>query len=170
MTDKEQSQFLTRFNQGKAAFDRGQYRQSIGEFEGALQLTTVGSKQGGEAQLWLAMAYQAAGDIETAKQLCRKLVRHPHPDCRKQSQQVLAILQAPRLARPPEWLTPIPDLTNQENTRPAIAPRRRPRRPKAEPAPIQFEDPRRLNTRDNGFILVAIAFLVVLLGVTYWLS
>ena len=170
MTETVQSQFLTRFSQGQAAFDRGQYRQSIGEFEAALQLTTVGSKQGGEAQLWLAMAYQAAGDTETAKQLCRKLIRHPHPDCRQQSQQVLAILQAPQLARPAEWMTPIPDLTNQENSRPVIAQMRRPRRPKPEPSPIQFEDTRRMNTRDNGFILAAIAFILALLGVTYWLS
>jgi len=170
MTENDQNQFLTRFNQGQADFDRGQYRQSIGEFEAALKCTTVGSKQGGEAQLWLAMAYQAAGDTDTAKQLCRKLVRHPDVDCRKQSQQVLAILQAPRLARPPEWLTPIPDLTAQENSRPAPAQMRRPRRPKPEPSPIQFEDPRGMNTRDNGFILVAIAFILALLGVTYWLS
>jgi len=170
MTENDQSQFLTRFNQGKTAFDRGQYRQSIAELEAALKLTTIGSKQGGEAQLWLAMAYQAAGDIEKAKELCRKLVRHPHPDCRKQSQQVLAILQAPQLVRPPEWLTSIPDLTNQENTKPVSAQMRRPRRPKPEPSAIQFEDTRRMNTRDNGFILAAITFIVILLGLTYWLS
>jgi tetratricopeptide (TPR) repeat protein len=170
MTVNDQSQFVERFNQGKVSFDRGQYRQSIAEFEAALKLITVGSKQGGEAQLWLAMAYQAAGDTDTAKQLCRKLIRHPHPDCRKQSQQVLAILQAPQLARPAEWMTPIPDLTNQENVRPVTAQMRRPRRPKPEPSPIQFEDTRRMNTRDNGFILAAIALIVLLLGATYWLS
>ncbi len=170
MTVNDQNQFLTSFNQGKAAFDRGQYRQSIGEFETAVKLSTLGSKPGGEAQLWLAMAYQAAGDTDTAKDLCRKLIRHPHPDCRKQSQQVLAILQAPQLNRPAEWLTPIPDLTNQENTRPVNAQMRRPRRPKPEPSPIRFEDTRRMNTRDNGFILAAIALIVILLGVTYWLS
>jgi tetratricopeptide (TPR) repeat protein len=170
MTEHDQNPFLNRFNQGQAAFDRGQYRQSIGEFEAALKCTTVGSKQGGEAQLWLAMAYQAAGDTDTAKQLCRKLIHHPDIDCRKQSQQVLAILQAPLLARPAEWMTPIPDLTRQENTQPVNAPLRRPRRPKPEPPPIKFEDTRRMNTRENGFMLAAIAVILALLGATYWFS
>lgn len=170
MTTGDRSPFLQEFDDGRAAFDRGQYRQSIAAFERAMKLTTAGSKQGGEAQLWLVMAYQAAGDLDKAKQLCRKLIRHPHPDCRKQSQQVLAILQAPRLARPAEWMTPIPDLTNQENTRPASPPMRRPRRSKPAPSPIQFEDTQGMNTRDNGFILAAIAVILALLGVTYWWS
>lgn len=163
-------QFEQKFNQGREAFDRGQYRQSIAQFEEALKLTKAGSRQGGEVQLWLAMAHQAKGDITGAKNICRKLIRHPHPDCRKQSQQVLEILQAPQLARPAEWLTSIPDLTNQENAKPNVAQTRRRRRTKPEPAAIQFEDTRRMNTRDNGFILVTIAFLLLLLGVTYWLS
>jgi tetratricopeptide (TPR) repeat protein len=170
MTANEQSQFLASFNQGKAAFERGQYRQSVAAFETAVKYSTLGSKRGGEAQLWLAMAHQAAGDADKAKKLCRPLIRHPDPDCRKQSQQVLAILQAPRLARPAEWMTPIPDLTDQENARPVTAQMRRPRRSKPEPSPIQFEDTRRMNTRDNGFILAAIALIVILFGATYWLS
>jgi hypothetical protein len=170
MTVTDQSQFLASFTEGKAAFDGGHYRQSIAAFETAMKHSSLGSKQGGEAQLWLAMAYQAAGDTDKAKQLCRKLVRHPHPDCRKQSQQVLAILQAPQLARPAEWLTPIPDLTNQENTRPLTAQMRRPRHPKPAPSPIQFEDTRRMNTRDNGFMLAAIALILLLLGAAFWLS
>ncbi|MCT0253348.1 MULTISPECIES: tetratricopeptide repeat protein [unclassified Synechocystis] len=171
MVANSQGQFEQKFEEGKAAFDRGRYRQSIVLFEEAVKLSPGASRRGGEAQLWLAMAHQAAGDVTTAKQICRRLVRHPHPECRKQGQQVLEILQAPQLTRPKEWLTPIPDLTNQENSKPAT-PRmvRRSGRSKPEPPPIRFEDTRRMNTKDNGFIFAAIAFLAVLLGVTYWWS
>ncbi|MBD2653599.1 tetratricopeptide repeat protein [Synechocystis sp. FACHB-383] len=165
-----QGQFEQKFEEGKGAFDQGRYRQSIALFEEAVKLSAGASRRGGEAQLWLAMAHQASGDLTTAKQICRKLVRHPHPECRKQGQQVLEILQAPQLTRPKEWLTPIPDLTDQENTKPSTPRMARRRRRQPEPAPIQFEDTRRMNTKDNGFIFTAIAFLAVLLGVTYWLS
>lgn len=170
MGSEHQNQFEQKFEEGKAAFDRGRYRQSIGLFEEAVKLSAGASRRGGEAQLWLAMAHQASGDVATAKQICRKLVRHPHPECRKQGQQVLEILQAPQLTRPKEWLTPIPDLTDQENTKPPTPRMARRRRRPPEPTPIQFEDTRQMNTKDNGFIFAAIAFLAILLGVTYWLS
>jgi tetratricopeptide (TPR) repeat protein len=170
MGSEHQSQFEQKFEEGKTAFDRGRYRQSISLFEEAVKLSAGASRRGGEAQLWLAMAHQASGDVATAKQICRKLVRHPHPECRKQGQQVLEILQAPQLTRPKEWLTPIPDLTDQENAKPTTPRMARRRRRPPEPTPIQFEDTRKMNTKDNGFIFAAIAFLAVLLGVTYWLS
>ena len=47
--------FATAFQAGKFAFDRGQYRQAIEHFEAALSKTTLGTRQGGEAQLWMAM-------------------------------------------------------------------------------------------------------------------
>ncbi len=170
MSDPPPIPFEQSFQQGKEAFDRGLYRQAIAEFEAAMKATTVGSRKGGEAQVWLAMAYQAAGDTDTAKKLCRKLTHHPHPDCRKESQQVLAILQAPKLERPAEWMTPIPDLSNQVNQDRPRPQMRRPRKPKPPPSPIQFEDTSRMNTRDNGFVFVAIAFLLLLLGGAVWLS
>jgi tetratricopeptide (TPR) repeat protein len=170
MTVDNQAQFEQKFKEGQAAFDQGRYRKSVGFFEDAVKLSAGASRQGGEAQLWLAMAYQAAGDLPMAKQICRKLIHHPHSECRKQGQQVLEILQAPQLARPAEWLTPIPDLTNQENIKQSTAQMRRSRRPKPKPSPIQFEDTRRMNTKDNGFIFATIVFLVILLGITYWLS
>ena len=170
MNADNQAQFAQRFDEGRAAFDQGRYRKSIVFFEEAVKLSAGASRQGGEAQLWLAMAHQAAGDLPMAKQICRKLIHHPHSECRKQGQQVLEILQAPQLVRPKEWLTPIPDLTSQENAKPSTAQMRRSRRTKPEPSPIQFEDTSRMNTRDNGFIFAAIAFLGLLLGITYWLS
>lgn len=164
-------EFEQKFNQGREAFDRGQYRQSVLCFEAAIQCTKLATKQGGEAQLWLAMAHQAAGDLASAKQICRKLIRHPHADCRKQGQQVLEILQAPTLVRPAEWLTPIPDLSRQENLQPTLGKMRRRSRPSSPPLPpIQFEDTRRMNTKDNGFIFGTIGFLLLLLGASYWLS
>ncbi|BFM40163.1 tetratricopeptide repeat protein [Synechocystis sp. LKSZ1] len=169
MSDSSAS-FREQFQAGRDAFERGQYRQSITAFEAALKLTSLGSREGGETQLWLVMAYQAAGDLSEARNLCRKLTRHPDPDCRKQSKQVLYILEAPRLARPKEWLTEIPDLSQTEGQRPAYVQFQRAKKEKPPPSPIYFEDTSRINTRDNGFILVAIALAVVLIGGLIWFA
>lgn len=162
--------FQEQFQAGRAAFERGQYRQSITAFEAALKLTSLGSREGGESQLWLVMAYQAAGQWSEARNLCRKLSRHPHPDCRKQSKQVLYILQAPRLARPREWLTEIPDLGQTEGQRPAYVQFQQAKKEKKPPSPIYFEDPRGMNTQDNGFILATIALGILLIGGLVWFS
>ena len=60
--------------------------------------------------MWLVTAYQAVGRLQNASALCQTLTRHPHPDIRKQSQEVLYILQAPKLKLTEEWMIKIPDL------------------------------------------------------------
>jgi len=162
--------FHQKLQAGQQALDRGQYRQSIEELQNALQYISLGSKPGGEAQLWLVMAYQAAGQISEARNLCRKLTRHPHPDLRKQSKQILYILEAPRLARPREWMTEIPDLTRSEEQTPRYAASRRSRKSAPEPSPIVFEDTRRMNTQDNGFIVVTLVLILLIVGSTLWFS
>ncbi|MEB3175185.1 MAG: tetratricopeptide repeat protein [Cyanobacteriota bacterium] len=161
--------FEERFQAGKDAFEGGRYRLSVEALEEAVQLTNLGSRQGGEAQLWLVLAYQASGQLKEARTLCRKLTRHPHPDCRKNSKNVLYILEAPQLNRPKEWLTEIPDLTQTENSQPTYAaPAKSSQRRKENLSPIRFEDLSRMNTRDNGFVAAALvlgAALLLMLGV-----
>ncbi|MGL5035435.1 MAG: tetratricopeptide repeat protein [Microcystaceae cyanobacterium] len=162
--------FQSKLQAGKQALDRGQYRLSVEELEAAIALVNLGSKQGGEAQLWLVMAYQAAGRLAEAQSLCRKLIHHPDPELKKQGKQVLYILQAPSLSRPKEWMTEIPDLTQPDAHRPSyVRAKGSPPKPK-ETSPIVFEDTRRMNTKDNGFIGAAIALILLLLAGTLWLT
>jgi hypothetical protein len=118
------------------------------------------------------MAYQALGKLPEAINLCRKLTRHPDGELRKQSKQVLFILEAPQLVRPKEWMTEIPDLNQMDaNTSPSIVQAAKNRR-RSQPPPsvIRFEDTSKMNTQDNGFVVVVLLFLLLLLGGTIWFS
>jgi tetratricopeptide (TPR) repeat protein len=165
-----QTLFHEKLQAGKLAFDRGQYRLSIDDFKTALSLVNLSSKQGGEAQLWLVMAYQAAGDLDTARSLCRKLTHHPQAELRKQGKQVLSILEAPRLARPKEWMTEIPDLADMTASPPSYVQGTGKKRTAKTVSPIQFEDRSKMNTQDNGFIVLAIGIVLFLIGGAVWFS
>ncbi|MGP0128668.1 MAG: hypothetical protein ACTMUB_05210 [cyanobacterium endosymbiont of Rhopalodia musculus] len=62
----------------------------------------MSSQLGGEVQMWLVTAYQAVGRLHHAITLCQTLTCHPCSDIRKQSKEILYILQAPKLKRPEE--------------------------------------------------------------------
>jgi len=96
---------------GKDALDKGFYRQSLDYFNQAKELISENTRQGGDLQIWLITAYQALGKEEEAIALCQKLTIHPNFIIKKQAKDLLYILQAPRLQRPKEWMTEIPDLT-----------------------------------------------------------
>lgn len=109
MTNQENFDQL--YTLGKEAFDKGLYRQSLEYLTQAQTLIPEGTRQGGEVQIWIITAYQALGQAEEAIALCQKLTTHPHYQLRKQAQDLLFILNAPRLERPQKWMTEIPDLS-----------------------------------------------------------
>ncbi len=172
MVSKSSSQFSEKFQQGKLALERGQYRLSVENLEEAIKLIPLGSREGGEANLWLVMAYQAASKLPQAISLCRRLTRHPDVELRKQSKQVLYILEAPQLARPKEWMTEIPDLNQvaANTSSPLIQSTKSSARATPVSSAIRFEDTSRINTKDNGFILVALGILLLILARISWLS
>ena len=172
MVSKSPNEFQETFQAGKLALERGQYRLSVENLEKAVKFVTLGSREGGEARLWLAMAYQAMGKYPEATSICRKLTRHPNAELRKQSKQVLYILEAPQLVRPKEWMTEIPDLNQvASNNSPSIVQAAKNRRRSVPPpSAIRFEDTSKMNTQDNGFVVVVLLFLLLLLGGTIWFS
>ncbi len=156
------------YRNGQAAFERGDYQQSVVCLTAALAEVEARSKLGGEMQLWLVTAYEASGNLPAAIDLCAQLMSHPSIETRQESKRILYILQAPALVRREEWVTKIPDLKDLEENNRALgssAPRPTrfaPRRQIMKP-PI---DPREINTSDNGFIVV---MLVVGLAIGGWL-
>ncbi|MEM1366748.1 MAG: hypothetical protein AAGG02_01790 [Cyanobacteria bacterium P01_H01_bin.15] len=98
------------FRAGRLAFESGAYRQSVDDLERAVADTPVHLRRGGEVRLWLVNAYQAAGQGQDAIALCQRLCGHGDLEIRRQSKSLLYILQAPKLERPAEWMTQIPDL------------------------------------------------------------
>ncbi|HEY9852660.1 MAG TPA: hypothetical protein V6D28_24525 [Leptolyngbyaceae cyanobacterium] len=160
----------TEYQAGKSAFERGQYRQSIQHLEKASALADRNSRLGGDVQMWLVTAYEAAGQRTDAIALCKQLHNHPSLEIRKQSRRLIYILEAPQLKRPPEWLTQIPDLgalgDNDRKTRLGDAtPVKTSPRPRPQPQPIDLSQ---VNTKDNLFIWIALIAVIVTLAGLAW--
>jgi len=161
------------YEAGKSAFEHGDYRRSLSHLETANSLVESGSQLGGEIQIWLVTAYEAMGRRAEALALCRRISKHPDYATRKQAGRILYILEAPRLVTRPEWLTQIPDLSRLETgdrdyppphlTAPVVK-----RKPNVEKPKFQLEpaDRSQVNTRDNRFIWIALAAILLLLGST----
>ncbi|MEL6383659.1 MAG: tetratricopeptide repeat protein [Cyanobacteria bacterium J06626_18] len=153
---------------GQLAFERGNYREAVTAFEAAVRLAKGMTPLGGSIQLWLMNAYSAAGRQQDAIALGETLVKHPDTDIRKQSKRVVEILKAPRLQRRADWLTPIPDLSDLESATSTLnlgkyGSSKKPAKSRARPEP-QPEDLSQMNTRDNGFLWLAIAVIGLTVG------
>lgn len=161
------------YKAGLATFERGQYRQAIQHLEKANALANRNSRLGGEVQLWLINAYEAAGQRQEAIALCELLKRHPHHEINKQGRRLLYILQAPQLQRPAEWMTQIPDLAtlsdNESRMKLSVRSDNNKRSPQPEPT-REIEDLSKINTKDNRFISIALVAIIFTLGALVWWS
>lgn len=161
--------FDTDYQSGQMAFERGQYRQAVGYFVAAIAQVQPNTQLGGEVQIWLVTAYEAAGQVPEAKALCQKLANHPNLDTRQASKRLLYIMQAPELTRRDEWLTKIPDLTHLEdgdgngavNNKPMPLSPPKPRSLEERYAPVDLSQ---VDTQDNNFIPIALLLILATLG------
>jgi len=155
------------FRIGQRAFENGEYRRSIEALEQAVSLANPNTPLGGEIQTWLVTAYQAAGQLTEAIDLCEALLQHPDLKTRQQGQRLLYILKAPQLKPRPEWLTQIPDLTGlSDEAKPTQYVS-----PSSKPLPLNPEpelDLSQVNTQDNRFIWVALAVILLVAASLYW--
>ncbi len=161
-----------RYQQGKIAFENGHYREAVEQLEKAGALLAPHTKLSGDVQIWLVTAYEAAGRNEEAIALCEKLKRHANFETNKEAKRLHYILTAPKLERPQEWMTKIPDFTNlSDNKSPASFAVRTPQssRGKASAQP-EIIDLSQVNTKDNNFIWVALIAIAIIVGSLLWLS
>jgi Tetratricopeptide repeat len=166
--------FDTDFQSGQLAFERGEYRQAVSSFLAAVAQVQPNTRIGGEVQIWLATAFEATGQIAEAKALCQKLSNHPSLDTRQASKRMLYIMQAPELTRRDEWLIKIPDLTHLEdadgnfavNNTPILPSKAKERSIDEIYAPVDLSQ---VNTKDNGFIYVALILTILTLA-GLWLT
>ena len=159
VTSFSQTEFEQKYQTGKLAFERGRYRLSIEHLEQACQLISPYSLLGGEVKMWLINAYQAAGDSEKAIQLCQELSTHPHGETKRQALKLLYIIKAPKLERPREWMTEIPDLNNTSVSSSKYRQASNPNR-KIKPKPqIELVDLTTVNTKDNQFIWLSLGIM-----------
>ncbi|WP_204105979.1 MULTISPECIES: tetratricopeptide repeat protein [Spirulina sp. CCY15215] len=164
--------FEYNYQAGKQAFENGQYKASITYLETASALVNRLSRLGGEVQIWLVTAYQAANAIEAAIALCEKLLLHPDSQTKKQAKNLIYILKAPQLKRPEDWMTNIPDLVNlEENTvkNYYVDIKAKPQENRdsiSESSSLESEE---INHQDNqftGFALMVV--LLILGGLFFW--
>lgn len=173
MISENKDQFSIEYQAGKAAFERGEYRQAVQHFESASAVVAPNSLKGGEVHIWLLTAYEATGQRTEAIALCKQLRRHPDPETRKQAKRLQYIIEAPQLSRRPEWLSEIPDLTaladGDEKFRAGSATPNgnRSQRQQKQPEPIDLSQ---VNTKDNRFIWVALIAASLLLGGLVWFN
>jgi len=169
---EKHQQITLNYQAGKDAFERGRYRESIQYLARASALAASNSSLGGEIQIWLVTAYEAAGQSQEAIALCRQLNRHPDAETRKQSRQLLYILEAPKLNLRPEWLNQIPDLSavsdrDPRDLRGGTATTKCPANPSTSAEPVDLGS---VNTQDNQFLWAALVALALTLGGLIWFS
>ena len=161
----------SRYQAGKLNFENGKYREAVENLEKASALLSRNSRLGGEVEIWLVTAYEAAGQTEEAIALCQQLQRHHFPETSKQAKDLLYILKAPKLQRPSEWMTEIPDLgTLSDNDAKMRASGNSPKSARQAPAEPELEDLSQVNTQDNRFIWVSLIVILLTLSYLAWLS
>ena len=162
------------YQSGQSAFERGEYRQAVSYLVAAVAQVQPNTRIGGEAQVWLVTALEASGQIAEAKSLCQKLANHPNLDTRQASKRLLYIMQAPELARREEWMTKIPDLSYLEDAEGNSVVNNTPIAPPLPPKPRSLEeryapiDLSQVNTKDNGFVWLALILTLLILLGCWW--
>ncbi|MBD2136700.1 tetratricopeptide repeat protein [Anabaena sp. FACHB-1237] len=162
----------TRYEQGKIAFENGQYKQAVETLKIASSLVVKNSKLQGEIDIWLVNALEAAGHSEEAIALCQELTRHPHYETRHQAKRLVYILKAPKLKRPKEWMTEIPDLSTMKDNESQRFVNSTPRKStSAKKTPEkEYIDLSTINTKDNSFVWVALTAVVGIISYLVWMS
>ena len=165
MTTNEREKFQQIYGAGKLAMERGQYRQSIELLEAARELTSPNSRRGGEAAIWLVSAYQAADKIEEAIALAQELITHPNTQTREQAKRILYIMKAPKLERPAEWMSEIPDLAAERGESRYVTAKKT--APPVTQTELEDLEPPAVDT-DNQFVWFALVLVVIIVGSLIW--
>ena len=165
----DNQEFRQQYQAGKQALERGRYRLSIEHLSAAKELVAPYSRKGGEVQIWLVTAYQAANQIEEAIALAQELIVHPDTQTREQAQRILYIIKAPVLERPREWMSEIPDLAEADRgaSRYVTA-----KKKAASLTQLELEDlePTPENVPDNQFIWFAVILVTLIIGSLVWIG
>lgn len=172
MTSKQPQQLAQAkafYETGQRAFECGNYREAVVALEEGTRLAGGATPLGGNIQLWLMNAYSAANRQQEAIALGEKLVKHPDTEVRKQSKRIVEILKAPKLKRRADWLTNIPDLSDLDpggadnSSLSKYSTTKRTSKAKVSPEP-KLEDLTQINTRENGFVWLALGATLISLG------
>ena len=164
MTTDNLEKFQQKYATGKTALERGNYRLSIENLEAARELIPLNSRRGGQAAIWLVTAYQAANKITEAIALCQELIVHPDTQTREQAQRILYIIKAPKLERPKEWMSEIPNLADADRGASRYVAAKKPAVKTAAELELEDLDSPPTDTQDNRFLWFAFFLVAIILG------
>ena len=170
MSSNNQEQFQKYYQTGVRALENGKYRLSITQLESAKQLVAFSSKLGAEVQMLLVTAYQAAGEKKQAIALCQELITHPNLSIQQKAKDVLYIIQAPQLERPPEWMIEIPDLSDGESQKVQYVTNKKTKPLKKVSDELPSVDLSQVNTEDNQFVWFALVLAAITIASLIWLT
>jgi hypothetical protein len=162
--------FQQKYQAGQEALEMGQYRLSIENLEAAKDLVAPNSRRGGEAQIWLVTAYQAGNMIDEAIALAQQLVTHPDTQTREQAQNILYIMKAPKLERPKEWMSEIPDLAQADQVASRYVGAKKKSTPESTAIELKDLEPAPTDPQDNQFIFFALGLIILIIGSLAWFS
>jgi len=170
MTTESLELAKSRYQMGTTAFENGQYREAVENLEKASALLGKNTRFAGEVEIWLVNAYEAAGRSEAAINLCQQLVGHPHYEIRQQAKRLVYILKAPKLNRPQEWMTEIPDFGIVSDHKSKIVVNSQPKKSQPKSVEPEYIDLSTVNTKDNRFVWVALIAVSLTISYLVWLS
>lgn len=98
------------FAQAMFLFNKGQYRRAIEGYAEAVKVVGLGSRLGGEYQLWCAQALDAAGEKAAAANMLEGLRNHADADVRKVSRELHFIVTVPALDLDPGSFLDVPSI------------------------------------------------------------
>ncbi len=159
------------YQTGIADFERGNYQAAVKQLEQARTLVPAQTSRGGEIQIWLANAYDAIGNSEQALALCRSLAKHPDQEVRKSACYVLGIISAPKLKKPEDAISAIPNLKNLDPSNNQIGGARSKPSKASDRQDFQEEtlsSPLTDPTSNNQFLWIAMAIALISL-LSFWL-
>lgn len=105
------------FTRGMVLFTRGLYKPASQSFAEAVRLVGLGSRLGGQYQLWYAQALDASGVKGKAASMLDQLQSHADPDVRKVSRELYFIMTAPALELDRGSFIDIPSFDDDRATR-----------------------------------------------------
>jgi len=160
---------------GKKEYNKGNYSNAAAFFQSAAGCTTSDTLIGGEAKMWLALAFDGSGKVDEARDIYRELKEgHPLPSIRSQAGNLLYILEAPKLKIKEDERLKIPDMSNVDefrnnrNSKRPLRPPRAAKKPKKKGKPTWEEKFMQSSpvarTFQNKYFQVA--FTVVFVGVS----
>ena len=170
MSNQSPEKFQKYYQTGIKALENGKYRLSITQLESAKELVNFSTRLGAEVQMLLITAYQAVGDRQQAIALCQELITHPNASIRQKAKDVLYIIQAPKLERPPEWMSQIPDLSSDEKDKPQYVTAKKTKTQKKAENEIPLSDLSQVNTEDNQFIWFALILAILTVASLIYLN